>query len=136
MVAGKRKMRSAYNSVSIGADQPQVIIGTQALYEAYEDSLVDQIRYTNTEMADAGFQNLMFKACPITYDADATAHKLAFLNLRYLRVVGHSGTWFRNTPFVKPNNRDARTSQILCYGQFVCMKRSAQGVLTFTPKAA
>lgn len=132
MVKGKRAMRSMYNSVSIGQDQPQVIIGTQALYEAYEDSLVDQIRYTNTDMADAGFQNLMFKACPITYDADQTPLKMDFLNLRYLRVIGHSDTWFKNTPFVRPNNRDARSSQILCYGQFVTLKRSAQGRLTFT----
>jgi len=100
-----------------------------------EDSLVDQIRYTNTDMADAGFQNLMFKGCPITYDADAPANTMDFLNFRYLRVVGHSDTWFKNTPFVRPNNRDARTSQILCYGQFVTMKRSAQGRLTFTPHA-
>ena len=135
MVAGKRAMRNMYNSVSIGNDQPQVMIGTQAIYEQYEDSLVDQIRYTNTEMADAGFQNLMFKGCPITYDADQVANKLDFLNLRYLRVVGHSDTWFKNTPFVRPNNRDARTCQILCYGQFVTLKRSAQGRLTLTPKA-
>ena len=136
MVAGKKSMRTVYNTVSIGSDQPQVILTTQGLYEAYEDSLVDQIRYTNTEMADAGFQNLMFKGTPITYDADqdqTTTHKMDFLNFRYLRVVGHSDTWFKNTPFVRPNNRDARTSQILCYGQFVCMKRSAQGRLTFTP---
>lgn len=136
MVSGKRKMRKAYNSVSIGSDQPQVILTTQSVYEQYEDSLVDQIRYTNTEMADAGFQNLMFKATPITYDADqntTTTHKMDFLNLRYMRLVGHSGTWFKNTPFVRPNNRDARTSQILCYGQFVTLKRSAQARLGFTP---
>lgn len=133
MVAGKRYMRTAYNTISIGADQPQVIIGRQNLYEAYEDSLVDQIRYTNTEMADAGFQNLMFKGTPITYDNDQTVNVMDFLNFKYLRLVGHSDTWFKNTPFVRPNNRDARTSQILCYGQFVTMKRSAQGRLTFTP---
>lgn len=134
MVAGKRAMRTMYNSVSIGQDQPQAIIGRQNLYEAYEDSMVDQIRYTSTEMADAGFQNLMFKACPITYDADQKANTMDFLNFRYLRVVGHSDTWFKSTPFVRPTNRDARTSQILCYGQLVTLKRSAQGRLTFTPR--
>jgi hypothetical protein len=133
-VAGKRAMRTVYNTCSIGSDQPQCILTTQGLYEQYEDSLVDQIRYTSTDMADAGFQNLMFKGTPITYDTDQVANTMDFLNFRYLRVVGHSDTWFKNTPFVRPNNRDARTSQILCYGQFVCMKRSAQGRLTLTPK--
>jgi hypothetical protein len=139
MVAGKKAMRTMYNTVSIGQDQPQAIITTQSVYEQYEDSLVDQIRYTNTEMADAGFQNLMFKACPITYDADqntTTTHKMDFLNFRYLRVVGHSDNWFKSTPFVRPNNRDARTSQILCYGQLVVLKRSAQGRLAWSLSAS
>jgi hypothetical protein len=135
MTAGKKAMRNMYNTVSIGDDQPNLILTTQLLFEAYEDSLVDQIRYTNTQMGDAGFQNLMFKGCPITYDADQVAHLMDFLNTRYLRLVGHSDTWFRNTPFIRPNNRDARTAQILCYGQLTISKRSAQGRLTFTPKA-
>lgn len=134
MVQGKKKMRTVYNSASIGADQTQLVLTTQLLFEAYEDSLVDQIRYTNTEMADAGFQNLAFKGAAVTYDADQVAHKMDFLNMRYLELVGHTDTWFRNTPFVKPSNRDARSSQILCYGQLTCKKRSAQGRLTFTPK--
>lgn len=134
LVDGKRKMRTVYNTASIGNDQPQLILTTQLLFEAYEDSLVDQIRYTNTEMADAGFQNLAFKGAAITYDADQTAHVMDFLNMRYLELVGHNETWFKNTPFVKPTNRDARTSQILCYGQLTVKKRSAQGRLTFTAK--
>lgn len=135
LVAGKKKMRTVYNSASIGSDQPQLVLTTQALYEAYEDSLVDQIRYTNTEMADAGFQNLAFKGAAITYDADQKVNIMDFLNLRYMELVGHTDTWFKNTPFVKPNNRDARTSQILCYGQLTVKKRSAQGRLTWTPHA-
>ena len=134
MVAGKKTMRTAYNSASIGADQTQLILTTQGLFESYEDSLVDQIRYTNTEMADAGFQNLAFKGAAMTYDADQVAHKMDFLNMRYLELVAHQDTWFRNTPFVKPGNRDARTAQILCYGQLTCKKRSAQARVTFTPK--
>lgn len=134
LVDGKRKMRTVYNTASIGNDQPQLVLTTQLLFEAYEDSLTDQIRYTNTEMADAGFQNLAFKGAAITYDADQTAHVMDFLNMRYLELVGHQDTWFKSTPFVKPTNRDARTSQILCYGQLTVKKRSAQGRLTFTPK--
>jgi hypothetical protein len=137
-VAGKRAMRTVYNSVSIGQDQPQVILTTQGAYEQYEDSLVDQIRYTSTDMADAGFQNLMFKACPITYDADAkgppvqTNHNMD-TQPALPACGGRSDTWFKNTPFVRPNNRDARTAQILCYGQFVTMKRSRRVVCSSCP---
>ena len=53
-------MATLYNNVSVGNDQPTVIITGQAQYEAYEALLDGQIRYTDTDMADGGFQNLMF----------------------------------------------------------------------------
>ena len=46
---------------SEGSDHPTNIITTQATFEVYEEQLVDQARYTDMEMADAGFQNLLFK---------------------------------------------------------------------------
>lgn len=128
---GKSAMRTAYNTISVGNDQPNLIMTDQGLFEAYEDGLVDQIRYTNTQMADAGFQNLMFKGAPITYDADCPSSSMYFLNMRYLRLVAHSDVWMKSTPFVRPNNRDARTSQILCYGQLVTSNRARLGVLGF-----
>jgi hypothetical protein len=53
-----------------------------------------------------------------------------FLNTKYLRLVGHSDNWFRPTPFVRPNDRDARYAQILLYGNLTVSNRNRQGVLT------
>jgi hypothetical protein len=53
-----------------------------------------------------------------------------FLNTKYLRLVGHSDNWFKPTPFVRPNNQDARYAQILCYGELTISNRARQGVLT------
>jgi len=122
-------MASIYNTISVGNDQPTIIITTQTLYEKYEALLVDQIRYTDTDMADGGFQNLLFKGAPITFDDAATAGQMMFLNTKYLQLVAHSDVWFKPTPFVRPTNQDAVYSQLLCYGQLTCSNRARQGYM-------
>lgn len=122
-------MATMYNNVSVGNDQPSIIVTTQAAYEAYENLLTDQIRYTDTDVADAGFQNLLFKGAPITFDDACPSGEMYFLNTKYLRLVGHSDVWFKATPFVRPNNQDAVFSQILTYGNLTCSNRSRQGKL-------
>jgi hypothetical protein len=131
------KMASVYNDCSVGNDQPTIIITSQQAYEKYESLLTGQMRYTDTDMADAGFQNLLFKGAPITFDPQlstgvvaAAAQEMYFLNTKYLQLVRHSDVWFKPTPFVRPTNQDAVFSQILAYGQLTCSNRSRQGKLS------
>lgn len=128
-------MGSLYNTVSVGNDQPTIIITSQLGYEAYEALLTSNVRYTDTDMANSGFQNLMFKGAPVVFDDDIPAGttlgsgRMYMLNTKYLSLVGHSDVWFKPTPFVRPNNLDAVYSQILCYGQLTCSNRARQGLL-------
>jgi len=124
------QMATAYNSVSVGNDHPDVVLTTQTLYEKYEALLQPQLRYTDTKTADAGFQNLLFKAAPVMYDVHCTAGVVYFLNSKYLTVVGHSGKWFAQTDFVRPENMDARYALIQCYGNFTVRNAKKQGKLT------
>jgi len=123
-------MATVYNSVSVGNDQPTIIITDQDEYEAYEALLDGQIRYTDTDMADGGFQNLLFKGAPITFDSDTNLDgKMFFLNTKYLQLVAHSDVWFKPTPFVRPTNQDAVFSQLLCYGELTVSNRARQGMI-------
>ena len=123
-------MATMYNNVSVGNDQPTIIITGQSQYEAYEALLDGQIRYTDTDMADGGFQNLLFKGAPITFDGTLAGEgKMYFLNTKYLQLVAHSDVWFKPTPFVRPTNQDAVFSQILCYGNLTTSNRSRQGYI-------
>jgi len=124
------QMTTAYNSVSVGNDHPDMVLTTQTLFEKYESLLQPQLRYTDTKTADAGFQNLLFKAAPVAYDVHCTAGVVYFLNSKYLTLVGHSDKWFANTEFVRPENLDARYSLIMCYGNLTCRNRAKQGKLT------
>lgn len=124
------QMATAYNSVSVGNDHPDLILTTQTLFEKYESLLQPQLRYTDTKTAEAGFQNLLFKGAPIMYDVHAPAGTMFFINSKYLKLVGHSDKWFAQTDFVRPENQDARFALIMCYGNLVCSNRKKQGKLT------
>lgn len=124
------KMNTAYNTVSVGNDRPNVVLTTQTLYEKYESLLQPQLRFTDTKTADAGFQNLLFKGAPVTYDTYCGSGLMYFLNTRYLRLTGHRDVWWKPTPFVRPENQDARYAQILVMGEFCVSNRKRQGVLT------
>ena len=124
------QMSTAYNSVSVGNDHPDMILTTQTLFEKYEALLQPQLRYTDTKTADAGFQNLLFKAAPIVYDEHCTAGIVYFLNSKYLTLVGHSSKWFAQTSFVQPEDLDARYALIMCYGNLTCRNAAKQGKLT------
>lgn len=123
-------MSTAYNSVSVGNDHPDMVLTTQTLFEKYESLLQPQLRYTDAKTADAGFQNLLFKSAPVVYDVHAPAGNVFFINSKYLTLVGHSGKWFEQTEFVRPENLDAQYALIMCYGNLTCRNRAKQGKLT------
>ena len=129
-VLSQAAMASVYNTVSVGNDQPTIIITDQDEYEAYEALLEGQIRYTDTDVADGGFQNLLFKGAPVTFDSDSNLDgKMFFLNTKYLQLVAHSDVWFKPTPFVRPTNQDAVFSQLLVYGELTVSNRARQGMI-------
>ena len=124
------QMATAYNSVSVGNDHPDTLLTTQTLFEKYEALLQPNLRYTDTKTADAGFQNLLFKAAPVMYDVHCTAGVFYFLNSKYITLVGHSNKWFAQTEFIKPEDTDARYALIMCYGNLTVRNRAKQGKLT------
>ena len=124
------QMSTAYNSVSVGNDHPDVLLTTQTLFEKYEALLLPVLRYTDSKTADAGFQNLLFKSAPVMYDVHCPAGVFFFLNSKYITLVGHSGKWFQQTEFIRPEDLDARYALIMCYGNLTLRNRAKQGKLT------
>lgn len=119
-----------FNTTSVGADQTDFWITTQVLFEHYEAGLAQLIRFTDQKSADARFQNLLFKNVPVFYDVHCPSGTTYALNSKYLKLVGHSGVWFKNTGFKTLPDKDARWANILLYGNLTTSKRSAQGKIT------
>lgn len=127
---GLAKMRTAFNSAAQGNDAPDIILTTQTLYEAYEALLQPTMRHEAKITGEGGFQSLEFKGRPVVFDDDGATGNMYFINSKYIKLKGHTNNWFKNTPFVTPNNQDVRTARILCYGNLVVNNRRMHSVLT------
>lgn len=127
------RMRTMFNTCSSGGrreTQPNLIITTQSIHEFYENLLQPDQRFTNTALADGGFNNLEFKGKPVTWDEACTATNMYFINSNFLTFRFHSSRNFASTPFVKPANQDARTALVLWMGNLTGSNPRRQGKLT------
>lgn len=113
-------MRALYNNISeqsISGGAPDFICSDQTAYEYYEAQLQPQQRFTDEKMAGAGFENLRYKGATFAYDPNTPSGNLFMLSSDSLKLVTSKGTNFITTPFIKPENQDAKVAQILWAGQ-------------------
>jgi len=135
-------MRTAFNTASKGgADTPDLIVTTQALYEKYEgfftavnNGTVPGSFSTPSKgvkrMADGGFQTLQFKGTPIVWDEQAPAKTMYFLNTRHMKLVVHKDTYFAPSKFYDREEKDALAAKILFMGNLTCDRRKSFAKLT------
>ena len=113
------------------ADKPDLYITTEVLKDAYEATIQAQVRYTDKNLADSGFDNILFKGAAITSDERQTAKYIDAYNTKYLDIIHHSE---RN--FTKPEwKAEIRTPETYTcntrwMGQLVCTNRLAHARVT------
>ena len=129
------RMTRMYGALTIGNDQPDLIICPQNLYDAYETGLQGNKRFVGTDagLADAGFSTLKFKGADVVADSHCPAGVMLFLNTKYLDFKTHSKRNFSFQDFQKPINQDARTAKIFWMGQLVCTNPRMQGMIVGGP---
>lgn len=126
---GIKEMRIKFDDVTYGNDHPDFIVTDQATYEYYEASLQPQMRVPMGKIADGGFTALEFRGVPVIFDRDCTAGYMYFLNSKYLTFHAHRDAFFEIGPFIKPEDKDARTAQILFQGNLTSNNCRMQGVV-------
>jgi hypothetical protein len=124
-------MSKQYNLQTVGNDSPDFILTTSTLWEKYEALLQPQQRFTDAKMAEAGFQNLLYKRAPVTWDEYVPAKAMYMLNSEYLWLATLAGNWMKMRGFVEPEGQDAKFALITCYGNLVTNNRRMQGALSF-----
>ena len=147
----ERDMRAAYNSASdSGSDRVDAVFAAQDAYEFYESTLTPQVRYTDVDKANLGFQNLMFKNVPIYWDFDAPDGMMLGLNSKYVGLVLHSDRNFKQSKFTDnlsgsvgvntgapaASSLDARISFITTFGNTTIRNRRRCFKLTNISEAA
>lgn len=120
---------------------PDVHLTDQSTFEFYEGALRNQNRYMDYRKADIPFENLVFRGQPVTWDQfmpdfkggsttqSTTSGTWVMLNSQFWELKYHSDTNFTPTPFIKPENQDAKVSQILWLGALGVSNRRKHGVL-------
>lgn len=126
---GLNAMRSGYNLASRGNEHPDIIVTHRTEYEEYEKLLVVNERFVDQKTADAGFENLKFKGAVMGFDEQAPDGSMWLLNSDYIEFVVDKETDLITTPFVRPENQDAKTSQILLMANLVISNAARQCLL-------
>jgi len=131
-----------YNLCTKGpGGRPDLHLVDQFVYELYVAALRNQNRFTDYNKADIPFENVTFHGKPTTWDEfvpDVANGTIASI------PVASSGTWwmfntqffnikyfldFEPTPFIKPENQDAKTAQLMWHGGTGVSNRRKQGVM-------
>jgi hypothetical protein len=136
----KAAMKRMYNYCGRGSGgSPNLLVGDQISFETYENALDQQVRYTNTKMADMGFDNIKVKGATFIWDevipdveagtAAITKGTVFFLNTNFYKLIIDSETDIVTTPFIEPENQTAKTAKVLFMGNAGVSNMRKMGVL-------
>lgn len=130
-------IREMYGKCSVDNDRPDLIVTTQVLFDAYEESLSAQKRFgaSSDSLADAGFNNLLYRGTPIVVDDHCPDGMMFFLNTKYLKFRHHASRNFAFDGFMKPTNQDAAISHIYWLGGLVVSNPRMLGKVTGLPSS-
>lgn len=136
----KQGLKRLWNHCSRGADGsgPNIVLTDQTTYETYESALDANVRYTDTNLADLGFDNVKLKGAVVVWDelvpdiqseTVALTYGTAFMvNTKYYQLCIDSATDFTTTEFVTPENQTAKVAKVLFMGQSTCSNMRKIGV--------
>jgi hypothetical protein len=139
-----KNLRNLRNKCSKGpGGVPDLHVCGQYAYELYEAALAAQHRNPSYQRADIPFDNIAFYGDPVVWDqfmpdvANGTIASIPvqasdswfMLNTKFFEIRVDSETNFMNTPFIRPENQDAKTAHILWLGCVTVSNRRKQGVM-------
>ena len=132
-------LRRLYNYCSRGAGgSPDICLMDQISYETYENALDTKVRYTDTALADMGFDNIKLRGATVIWDevvpdidsgtAAVTKGTQFFINSKFYKLIVDAETDVVTTPFVEPENQTVKTSKILFMGNTAVSNLRKHGV--------
>jgi hypothetical protein len=100
--------------------------------EAYEGLLTPNERFTSKAEGDGGFKNevIKFKGCKLSYDNDATAGELRFLNPKHLKLIYKTGAWMKMRAPVNPANQTIDVVLVRTMCNLIATQPRRLGVVT------
>lgn len=123
------RRRASINNNNDG--KPNLYITTEVLADAFERTLQTQARYSDVNLVNAGFDNVLFKGAPVVSDDKQADGYIDALNTRFLEVRTHSKRNFTKPVWQSPIRQpDTATANIRYAGQILCTNRKAHARAT------
>lgn len=133
-------LRRLYNYCSRGSGgSPNLGLMDQVTFETYENALDEKVRYTDTKMADMGFDTVKLRGATIVWDEQVpdldsgtvavTKGTAALINTNFYKLIIDSQTDIVTTPFVEPENQTAKSAKILFMGNTAVSNLRKHGAL-------
>lgn len=129
-LAGLTLMNTALNQCTFGKQGPKVVLTTKTVYGLYEIGLTSNIRYTDTKLADAGFQNLRYTTMPIMFDDNVSTGYMYFVDTDSLWLQVLSQGNMQVTQFQQDSDQLISSALMYLFGNLTCGSRRTQGLLT------
>lgn len=138
----RQVLTTFYNACMRNTDRLKLMMTGQRVHEYFESTTVINERFvkqgnmSDSNLVNAGFENLMFKSVPLVLDnivnntsiaAGATNQEIEGINTDYMKLVIGTGRNFMMTEFVKPPNQEAKVAQVILYCQFTFNNRQLHG---------
>jgi hypothetical protein len=126
-----QSLSSMCNYATFGKNGPNFHLTTKDLKSTFESQLESQKVYqVNTKvsdktMADAGFENVLFKGAPVIGDPYCTAGSWFGLDTRVFDLLYDSEYWMKTTPWEKPSSAQqyAMKKNLCAVLQLACSNR-------------
>lgn len=122
-------MNLTYLNCVRGTDHPDIGVAGSTYFTYYEESLQPQQRFTNSEVADAGFMNYKYKGMDVIYDQNCSATRMYLLNTDYLYFRPASDRNFVTLDRKTAVNQDATVVPLYWMGNLTMSNASLQGVI-------
>lgn len=107
-----------------------VIVTDQTSFELYEDVCFDMKILMDTKLADAGFDNIIFRGRPIIWCPSCPSGYMYFINPNFLKLVCDEQYFMEMTDWKEiPDQPYDKAAQIVCVLNMVCSRPVVQKVL-------
>ncbi|WP_286818757.1 phage major capsid protein [Desulfobacter sp. UBA2225] len=122
-----------------GGGAADLVLMNQLTFETYENALDDKVRYSNTKMADMGFDTIKLRGATCIWDevvpdlytgtAAIATGTAFFINTKFYNLMIDKETDIVTTPFLNPINQTVKTAKILFMGNATVKNMRKHGLL-------
>jgi hypothetical protein len=106
--------------------KPDLYITTELLKDGFERTLQTQARYSDVNLINAGFDNILFGGAPVVTDNKQAAGTCDAINTNFLDILTHEDYNFTKPVWANPIDQpDLKVAFIRWSGNLICRNRKA-----------